>query len=73
MLQCLKQQCEVQLPGDENGAVELDPDVLCPEVLGKLDDHICAISSGGYNFHVDVLDEPRLILAQGCDNGTDVE
>jgi hypothetical protein len=76
VLEFLQNTCQCELPMDEEGEVELDPDALSDDVLWKLDDHIKSTSGGRYN--PDVLAapvaEPVLSLAQaGLDEETDDE
>lgn len=72
VLEFLQHQCQVELPMDEDGEVELDPDALSAEVLWKLDDHMRGTSNGKYspgNF-----EPPVLTMHQpGLDEETDDE
>ena len=72
VLEFLQQQCQCELPVDEDGEVELDPDALSAEVLWKLDDHMRETSNGKYspgNF-----EPPVLTMHQpGLDEETDDE
>lgn len=72
VLEFLQHQCQVELPMDEDGEVELDPDALSAEVLWKLDDHMRETSGGLYKPDA-VLAEPVLALANGHDEETDDE
>ena len=58
VLEFLEQQCQCELPMDENGEVELDADALSAEVLWELDDYVRDTSNGNYapgNFEPPVL------------------
>jgi hypothetical protein len=72
VLEFLQHQCQVELPMDEDGEVELDPDALSADVLWKLDDHMQQLSGGRYKPGAAQAD-PKLTLAAVHDEETDDE